>query len=176
MSRLSHHTPGFTLIEIMVVIVIIGVILSFATLSIGSGGLEQKLEQEAQRLASLLQLASEEAIMQSQEMGISFESEQYEFYIFPIQKQQWQKLTARNIFRPRTLPIGIQVELHSEGELIIPNDINATPQLAILSSGEFSPFPFEIIFFTEEISDNLRYLIKSSVSGQISIQRNDKAF
>jgi general secretion pathway protein H len=173
MIRLSHSPPGFTLIEIMVVIVIIGVILSFATLSIGSGGLEQKLEQEAQRLASLLQLASQEAIMQSQEMGVSFEPHRYEFYI--LQGQQWQKLTASdNIFRPRTLPVGIQVEIRLEGEPIILNEVKNTPQLLILSSGEF--IPFEIIFFVEEVNENLRYLLKGSTIGEMSIQRDDDVF
>jgi general secretion pathway protein H len=110
MLNLSKKINGFTLIEIVVVIVIIGVILSFATLSIGSGGLEQKLEQEAQRLASLLQLASQEAILQSKEMGVFFETDGYRFYVLTSKK--WQALTeSDDIFRPRQLPFGLQIAL-----------------------------------------------------------------
>jgi general secretion pathway protein H len=156
---------GFTLIEIMVVMVIISIILTFTTLSIGDGGLSQKLEQEAQRLASLLTMASQEAIMQSKEMGISFENDRYHFYV--LQEQEWQQLT-NDIFRPRKLPSGIQLELNLEDQPIILNDEikKNGPQLLLLSSGEFTPF--EIIFSVS--FNNTSYQLTGSVTGKMCLQ------
>jgi len=166
MFRLPYkEVNGFTLIEIIVVMVIISIILTFTTLSIGDGGLSQKLEQEAQRLASLLTMASQEAIMQSKEMGISFENDRYHFYV--LQEQEWQQLT-NDIFRPRKLPSGIQLELNLEDQPIILNDEikKNGPQLLLLSSGEFTPF--EIIFSVS--FNNTSYQLTGSATGKMCLQ------
>ncbi len=160
---------GFTLIEIMVVIVIIGVILSFATLSIGDGGLAQKLEQETQRLASLLKLANQEAIMQAKEMGVSFDTDGYHFYV--LQEQQWQ-LVQDDIFRPRILPPGMQTEIHIEGVPIVLSKDKKTPQLLLLSSGELTPFE---VIFTVESDKTLRYRLTSTTIGEINVQKEESS-
>jgi general secretion pathway protein H len=155
---------GFTLIEIMVVIVIIGVVLSFAMLSISDGGQARKMEQEAQRLASLLTLASQEAIMQGYEMGISFNQNSYRFYV--LQEHKWQALTARDdIFRTRALPLGMQIEINVEGEPIVLDKAINTPQLLLLSSGEFTPF---IVTFISESDAILRYQLTGTMTGDLN--------
>jgi len=165
---MNHYKiSGFTLIEVMVVIVIISVILSFATLSIGDGGQARKLEQEAQRFVSLLKLASQEAIMQAKEMGVSFDADSYSFYA--LQEQQWLALTD-DIFRPRFLPQGMQTEIRLEGEPIILNKTKNTPQLLLLSSGEFTPFE---IIFTAESDDTLRYRLTGTVTGVMSVHKDE---
>ncbi len=159
MLNKKTSSDGFTLIEIMVVMIIISVILSFATLSIGNAGLAQNLKQERQRLASLLKLASQEAIMQSKEMGISFKTDGYRFYV--LQGQEWQAITGRdNIFRPRTLPQGIQIDIRLDGEPIIETD-NSMPQVLLLSSGEMTPF--EVIFWADS-DESLRYRLIGRLS------------
>ncbi|RKZ48051.1 MAG: type II secretion system protein GspH [Candidatus Parabeggiatoa sp. nov. 2] len=166
--RLPYKVNGFTLIEIMVVMVIIGVILSFVTLSIGDGGLARKLEQEAQRLASLLTLASQEAIIQAKEMGVSFETDGYRFYV--LQEQKWYALTTQDdIFRPRTLPLGMQTEIRLEGEPIVLNEVQKnTPQLLLLSSGELTAFE---VIFTAESDETLRYRLTGTATGKMSVQQ-----
>lgn len=167
--HLPDKIKGFTLIEILVVLVIISVILTFTTLSIGDGGLTRKLEQEAQRLASLLTLASQEAIMQEKELGISFEVEGYHFHEW--YEQKWHVLTAPdNIFRPRRFSVGIQAEIRLEGEPIVINEIQSNlPQLLLLSSGEFTPFE---IILTAESDDTLRYWLTGTATGVISIKQD----
>ncbi len=165
MFRLFYKIKGFTLIEIMVVMVIIGVILGFATLSIGDGGQARKLEQEMQRLASLLTLASQEAIMQAKEMGVYFEKGGYRFY------ENGQVLTAQNdIFRPRLLPLGMQAEIRLEGEPVNLDGTKNQPQLWLFSSGEF--IPFEVIL-TVESDETLRYRLTGTVTGIMNIQRDE---
>jgi len=173
MNDFNHKINGFTLIEIMVVMVLIGVILTFATLSIGDGGLERKLEQEAQRLASLLTLASQESIMQSKEMGVFFDRQGYYFYV--LGEQQWHALTdPDDIFRPRILPPEIQTEIRLEGEPIRLNEATTNaPQVLLLSSGEVTPFD---ILFTAETDETLRYRLTATALGKISVQREDEYY
>ena len=53
---------GFTLLEIMVVMVLIGILSSLAVLSIG-GGPRDRLAEEGRRLAALVELHQQEAIL-----------------------------------------------------------------------------------------------------------------
>ena len=50
-------SPGFTLMELLVVLVIIGVVTGGALLSFGLLGQDRRLTEEADRLAALLELA-----------------------------------------------------------------------------------------------------------------------
>ena len=52
---------GFTLIEIMVVMVIIGIMALMIGLSVGNRSSEDRMEAEARRIQQLLQFASDEA-------------------------------------------------------------------------------------------------------------------
>ena len=65
----ARWQQGFTLIEILVVVFIIGVILGFATLSLSGRALDDKAQEEARRLAEVLRLARDEASMTGFELG-----------------------------------------------------------------------------------------------------------
>ncbi len=163
---MNYKINGFTLIEIMVVITIISVIISFVTLSIGDGNLAQKLNQESQRLAYLLTLASQEAVMQSKEMGVYFDADSYSFCDLQIETNSCTtcKIITSNVFKPRNLPIGIQTEVRVDGETILSNKTcKNMPQLLILSSGEFIPFEIRLT------ADKLSYQLTGNLTGEITI-------
>lgn len=131
---------AFTLIELMVVIVIIGIVLTFTTLAIGDGGKQQALRQEAERFTALLQLASEEAVLQGRDLGVSLSETQYQFW--QLNGQEWQRIDDE-MLRIRSLPAGIQLQLEMDGEktdLPLTLEKTSQPALLLLSSGEITPF------------------------------------
>ena len=156
---------GFTLIEIMVVFVIIGVIVSFTTLAIGNSGQTQQLQQEAQRLASLLTLASQEAILQAKELGVAFTSEGYRFYEW--HNPRWQVLNNHDLFHPRILPPTIQLVFYLANESIQLAEKGEKPQLLLLSSGEFTPF--EIRLMTKS-NERRYYQLTGNITGMVNVQ------
>ncbi|MBE9561231.1 MAG: type II secretion system minor pseudopilin GspH [Proteobacteria bacterium] len=161
-----NSNNGFTLIEIMVVIVIISVILGFVTLSVGDGNLAQKLNQESQRLAYLLKLASQEAVMQSKEIGIHFGRDNYRFCELQTEMSMCTKCKtiSNGVFKPRILPTGIETKVYLDGEpTFLHKNCQNMPQLLILSDGEF--IPFEIIFTAEK----LIYKLTGNMVGEITI-------
>ena len=134
---------GFTLIELLVTLVIIGIIVSVSVLSIRNPGGE-KLEEELNRLTALFQLAREEAILQSRELGMEFWENGYAFYE-RNDLQQWVPLEEDNLFRVRELPDHMRMQLTLEEIDIVMRVVREEkPQVFILSSGETSPFRLEM--------------------------------
>lgn len=149
----------------MVVLIIMGVVLSLVTLSVGNGR-QTQLQQEAQRLASLLTLASQEAILQAKEFGVAFTPEGYRFYEW--QGQKWQALNNNDeLFHLRTLPPTIQLGFYLESEPLQLEKKVAQPQLLLLSSGEFPPF--EVRLMTTSNPQGY-YQLTGNIIGRIDIQ------
>lgn len=111
-----RHGTGFTLIELMVVIFIIGIVASFATLSVGQSH-TRVLQDEVKRLQSLLTLGSDEAVLQSEELAIEVYRNGYRFMHLEQSKDewQWQPIQDNAIFRARCFPEGVELAAEIEG-------------------------------------------------------------
>ena len=64
---------GFTLIELLVVLVIIGCLVGLAVLSSGVAGPSRELNNEAERLAGLIGVLVDEAVLDNREYGLRLE-------------------------------------------------------------------------------------------------------
>jgi len=137
---------GFTLLEILIVLAIIGVIVTFAALSLGSRAIDDQLETEATRLQQLLAIAVEDAEVQGLDLGWRFTAEGYEFLVL-TPSGEWQPLPSGSSLRRRNLPDALYLDLNLEGQAIPPaSPANKTPepQVLLLSSGEVSPFRLDV--------------------------------
>lgn len=129
--RLSKFS-GFSLLELLVVVFIIGILATMFTLSIGLLGSDPELEEETDRIQALLSLALEDAVTQGRELGVYFYPDGYEFATFqedfieyydPDDEEQdrseWIVLGNDTLFRPRQLPEDIVIELEIDGRQIV---------------------------------------------------------
>ncbi|MDN4037962.1 type II secretion system minor pseudopilin GspH [Massilia sp. YIM B02443] len=89
---------GFTLVELLVVMVIIGITLGLATLN-AIPSPRQDLQQEAQRLALLLQLARDEAIVRNRLVAFEANGERYRFMVRG--DTGWEPVTRDDLLRER---------------------------------------------------------------------------
>lgn len=78
-NRQARAPRGFTLIEILVVLVIIGVLGVTAVDRLNFGGNNDPQRDEARRLHVMLQLASDEALLTSQTLGLLVTTDSYQF-------------------------------------------------------------------------------------------------
>ena len=90
---------GFTLVEVMVVMVIVGIILGMVTLN-AIPSPRQNLQSEAQRLALLLQLARDEAIVRNRLVTFEANSERYRFLV--RNENRWDVVTGDDLLRERS--------------------------------------------------------------------------
>jgi len=89
---------GFTLIELLVVMVIIGVTLGLVSLSAMPNG-QQSLHKEAERIALLLQLARDEAIVRNRQVAFEADADHYRFLV--RNDKQWEPVTQDDLLRER---------------------------------------------------------------------------
>lgn len=112
----AFRSRGFTLLEMIVVVFIIGIIISFATLSVGTGH-GRIVQDEVRRLQSLMTLASEEAVLQTQEIALEVYRNGYRFMSLVQMEQawEWRPIQEDSTFRARCLPEGMEFEAEIEG-------------------------------------------------------------
>ena len=96
--RARGSASGFTLVEILVVMVIIGITLGLATLN-AIPSPRQDLENEAKRLALLLQLARDEAIVRNRLVAFEANGERYRFMV--RNETGWEPVTRDDLLRER---------------------------------------------------------------------------
>lgn len=101
---------GFTLLELLVVLVIVGITLGAVALNVNPGQ-RQLLANEAQRVALLMQLARDEAIVRNQ--AIAFESDNSSYRFLIRQGGEWRPLLGDELLRERTYrlaPLSLQLD------------------------------------------------------------------
>ncbi|MES9992758.1 MAG: type II secretion system minor pseudopilin GspH [Candidatus Thiodiazotropha sp.] len=133
---------GFTLIEVMVVVIIIGILINYVTLTFGRNSPEDLLKTEARRLSSLLGLASEEALLRSLLIGVDITEDSYGF--LTLDEGNWQPMDD-TLFRPRQLPEGMEFSIASsqqDGE----DEEENIPEIILLNSGEMTPFELKLSY------------------------------
>lgn len=104
---------GFTLLELLVVVLLIGLLTSFAVLGIQGRSPRELQREEARRLLARMDLAREEAVLRATSLGIRFTDEGYRF--LELRDQQWRVLRGDRIFSPHELPEGMRVAVDIDG-------------------------------------------------------------
>jgi general secretion pathway protein H len=89
---------GFTLLELLVVVVIAGITLGVVSLSAFPGD-RQAMQNDAQRIALLLQLTREEAILRNRPTAFEADANSYRFLV--REESGWQPLTQDEVLRQR---------------------------------------------------------------------------
>ena len=180
--RARYSQSGFTLIEILVVVVVIATIVSIGILSLGLLGDDRQLRREAARIGSLLEVAQDEAIMQGREFGLEVMRESYRFVEYDPLQRLWADVPAEDIFRARQLPENIEFDLYIEDKSILleldaadlsepederDNDARKeyAPHIYIFSSGDTTPFQLRLVDARQEYT----VILTADVTGKVEV-------
>lgn len=177
---------GFTLIEVMVVLAVMGIAASVVIFSSFGVSEAEKLESQANRFQVIIDMASDFAVLNQQELGVRIEPRSSEYYFMVLDEDQnWQLLDAVEIFKSYQLPEPFTMELELEDLPWIEEDNLFSdgvfdeslsfdedrveigvdeeekklppPQILLLSSGDITPFSLALIYEPEYGSDKPVY-------------------
>lgn len=153
----QRQMKGFTLLELMVVILIMGLLLTMATMSVNTSS-DKSLETEARRFATLIKLASDETIMNVRPMAVQVNAKGYQYSL------DGEVENNDPIFRPREVADHIQISATIENEKIDFEtlDEGTFANIYVLPSGEMTPFS---VIFSQD--DGLAYEVVGDFMGKV---------
>jgi general secretion pathway protein H len=185
--RSSRFATGFTLIEILVVLVIVSTVVSITMLSFGILGNDRDLQTEARRFGALAELVRDEASMQGREFGIELMTTSYRFVEYDTYGGRWAEVPGDETLRLRGLPEDVEFELYLEDKRIVlvedPESLedpdedsdrgraeSYSPHLLIYSSGDTTPFELHIW----RAFDDERVVLRGDALGMVEILNQDE--
>jgi len=185
---------GFTLLELLIVMGVIGVLASLVTLTIRGADFNDELEREARKIAAQVSLLQDEAIVQSRELGIRVWENAYRFWLWSPESG-WLPLEGDDDFQPHTLPADGQLSLSLTGQPVTleslpvkgfpniepsnrqtndgvgattpppPDFKNNLPHILLFSSGESVPFEINL----SHPESTLKWTVSGDAIGQLKI-------
>src|SRR5262245_23987098 len=125
---------GFTLIEILVVILIIGITLGFAMIAFGDFGESRRIMVAAEQLSNTIELAQQQAILENSTLGLRVDNEGYQILKFQ-QSNKWSEINHA-VFKRIHFPKNTLIHLHLT---------SAAKNFIVLSpTGDMTPFSLDM--------------------------------
>lgn len=165
---------GFTLIEIMLVILLMGTVASFVVFNAIGSDPQKELEKEVKRFEVVVSMASDFAVLNQQQLGVRIDKQQNQYVFLLLDENDvWREISQDKVFSAYPLPEQFSLKLvlddlpweeednlFSDGifdeESSFDQDIvqigdeeekpPKPPQIFLLSSGEITPFSVEFIY------------------------------
>lgn len=154
---MSHKSQqGFTLLELLVTLVIVGILITFVAVSFTTNSYKHEIRAEANQLAQRIELARRVATTHNETWGLSISKSGYRFLKFDQIDEKWLESEDR-LFRHHDLPMHMYLEF--DGDQDIPSLIDKfnelEPEMVIVPGGEMTPF---LLNCKHEHSEQLRIL------------------
>lgn len=177
---MKNQQRGFTLIEILVVVMIVAIVAGASTVALNLGGDERDYKKAIERFVVVSEHISELAILGGEPIGLLLEppewrenplDEGWRYSWLKMTDQGWQPVAE---VEPIDFPVGMRLDLYQQDihwEYKKAPEIKV-PQIAFYPSGEVSPFEIE---FTHEALPGESQTVYVDVWGKVSWKEWEEA-
>jgi general secretion pathway protein H len=167
----ARKARGFTLLELMIVVFVIGLVTAGVIISYSGERRDEQLEREAERLDALFDYVREQAELQTRDYGFRISTQGYSFVVFDVLANQWRPAEEDDALRERPFPAGIETEVVVEGRRVVletkKKDVeDYMPQVMIFSNGDISSFE---VILQRDRDVEARARVYSDESGNINL-------
>ncbi|MGI2098365.1 type II secretion system minor pseudopilin GspH [Shewanella glacialipiscicola] len=189
MLKLRH--AGFTLMEVMLVMLLMGLTAAAVTMSIGNSGPQQALDRTAQQFIAATEMVLDETVLSGQFMGIVIEKTSYQFVFYKDGK--WQPLDEDRLLSEKEMEPGVVMNLVLDGLPLVQEDEeddswfeepliepssddkkkHPEPQIMLFPSGEMSAFELTFIAKTDK-GQQAEALVTGDALGRLIVGRADE--
>jgi general secretion pathway protein H len=135
---------GFTLLEVLIVITIVGIIVGVTTLSFGALD-QRRLASEASRLHLAFNHAADTALMKQQTLGWFYREEQNDYWFSLLNEAGEWTSSNEPLFSPYPINAPTTLSIEPTGQRTDTNTDDDKPSLLFLASGEYTPFELKIL-------------------------------
>ena len=135
-----RHASGFSLMEMLVVLMVVGVLYAMAG-SLLSLAVVDPLQEEVERLRGRISLLQDEALVRSQPLAIGMDARGYAFFVLNDQ-QKPEPLTNDGLFKPYSFPQGYKHSLTLQGVDVVLDKLH--PQIFVFPGGEMTGFEWRL--------------------------------
>ena len=182
---------GFTLMEVLLVVLLMGLAASAVTLSMGGGGQKQSLDRLAQQFMMSSEMVLDETVLSGHFIGIVIEEDSYE-YVFYDEEGNWKPLEQDRLLANRQMEPGIELVLVLDGLPLVQEDEEQDswfdeplieksadekkkypePQILLFPSGEMSAF--ELAFVAkDEMGKEIEVVVVGDSLGRLKLNYED---
>ncbi|MBO6226602.1 MAG: type II secretion system minor pseudopilin GspH [Shewanella sp.] len=189
MLKLRH--AGFTLMEVMLVILLMGLTAAAVTMSIGNSGPQQALDRTARQFIAATEMVLDETVLSGQFIGIVIEKTSYQFVFYKDGK--WEPLDKDRLLSEKQMDPGVVMNLVLDGLPLVQDDEeddswfeepliepsaddkkkHPEPQVMLFPSGEMSAFELTFITKTDK-GGQAEALVVGDALGRLTIGRPDE--
>ena len=132
---------GFSLLELLVVVAIIGILVGAVVLSVSVVGADREAEEETRRLQGLIDLLHEDSLMQSRDYGLMLTTGGYRFYAYDYKQLKWLEVAGDKLLTEHALRDQLVLALALDGKDVklekkfetIDREKDPQPQIMILA-------------------------------------------
>ena len=136
-ARHSRRAEGFTLIEILVVVLVIAITAGLAVIAYDSDD-RIVVAHEAKRFGGAIEYASARAQWRAETLGVSADGNGWRFWRRPVDANRWLPIVDDDVLAAHAVPAGIVVSpLSFSGQELPPEAI-----VPLRASGHNEPFAF----------------------------------
>ena len=163
LSDRPDRVSGFTLMELLVVVVVLGILLGSAVISLNLSDDQRGMQAYGQRMAQRIELARDRAIQNNQEWGLRVSREKYQFVVFDELQRQWIP-QPQAPFKPDEPPQPVVYDLRvqdnggtelnsglfaqsqdNDQKVLDETGTQELPDVVFFSSGEASQFSLKVV-------------------------------
>ncbi len=127
---------GFSLIEILVVLLIVGITMGFAMMAFGDFGEKRRIMIAAEQFTHFVKLVQQQAILETSTLGIGFNNNSYHVLRLSA-PNTWSPIQKKSIFHRQQFPKGLVINLRNTSFK------HGIPAIVINSSGDMSAFTLD---------------------------------
>ncbi|AZG34451.1 MAG: type II secretion system minor pseudopilin GspH [Shewanella psychromarinicola] len=189
---IQHRQAGFTLLEVLIVALLMGLVASAVTLSMNVAGPEQMLKKPARRFIAATEMVLDESVLSGQFIGIVIDEDQYEFVFY--QEGKWMPVEQDRLLSAEKMDAGITLDIVIDGMPLVQEDEqneswfdepfidekseeekkkHPEPQILLFPSGEMTPFELGFNMINDD-SQPVNVLVVGDALGRLTLGRVDE--
>ncbi|MCL1115066.1 type II secretion system minor pseudopilin GspH [Shewanella basaltis] len=187
-----HRHAGFTLLEVLLVALLMGLVAAAVTISMSVAGPEQALKKQAQRFMSATEMVLDESVLSGQFIGIVIDEHEYQFVFY--KEGEWTPVEQDRLLATQQMEPGVMLDVVIDGMPLTQEDEqdeswfdepfideeseeekkkHPEPQILLFPSGEMTPFELNFATVDDELKP-VNVLVVGDALGRLTLGRVDE--